>query len=624
VLLIALLGIRTALALDPERHISEIGDRSWSSKDGAHTNVSSIAQSIDGFLWLANSRGLYRFDGTLFQSFEPLGGPQLPSRRIRSLFASPDGALWIGFRQGGVSALEAGRLTNYTSAEGFPEGFVNGFARDRSGRIWAASSTGLACFEGGRWRTVSRHSNYPGLGAQAVFVDHLGALWVATEHHIAVLSPGASKFELTDEPYNGEVNSLAESADGAVWMAETTRAVRPLLRPGQSIPFHGLSKADCQTLFPDSWDKEPRCRRPDDLEVRVGSQAILFDRDGGLWITTLGDGLRRAPYPLRLRKEPIGEFGSAVEQYTSNDGLSADYVRGILEDREGNIWVSTRDGIDQFRDSDLAPINLGSNVGSVSIAAADDGYIFALDQSHHLFRLRDSQDKALVRLVGARDMYSVYRDALGSIWTTDDETDSACRLVGDRCVDRIAFPAKSIDVEARFAMDARNRLWTYLGGLFVRNHGRWNSVPSGLSAQAGFAPATQFTDASEHIWFGFNNGQLLTVNEERVRTYSVNDGLAVGKVESIYSRGAHVWVDGERGLARLSGLRFTAVVPFDLPAFDGVTGVVEADDGSLWLNEFRGVVYISAAEVKRTLASAAYRAHYELLNSLDGLPGDTE
>lgn len=36
-----------------------------------------------------------------------------------------------------------------------------------------------------------------------------------------------------------------------------------------------------------------------DLEVRVGSQALLFEQNGCFWITTLGDGLRRAPYPSR-------------------------------------------------------------------------------------------------------------------------------------------------------------------------------------------------------------------------------------------------------------------------------------------------------------------------------------
>ncbi len=64
------------------------------------------------------------------------------------MFAAPNDRLWIGYHTGGVGVLETGRLTNYTSADGFPEGNVKGFARDPQGRIWAASSGGPRQF---RW-----------------------------------------------------------------------------------------------------------------------------------------------------------------------------------------------------------------------------------------------------------------------------------------------------------------------------------------------------------------------------------------------------------------------------------------------------------------------------------------
>src|SRR5579862_3955695 len=390
--ILTLLSVRTALALSPERHITELLHRTWDSKSAVPADIRALAQTTDGYLWVGSLRGLYRFDGTQFQRYEPESGTPLPSQQIRSLFAAPNGRLWIGYRKGGVSVLEAGKIINYNSVDGFPEGNVKRFARDQQGRIWAASSGGLASFDGRRWHTVGSESGLPGSRASVVFVDHRGALWVAGEHRIAVLPSHASRFELVDEPYTGQVYDLAESPDGTVWMAETTRAVRPLKHPGDA-PYQGLTKDDCQSKFPDTWQTEPACRRPDDLEVRLGSAGILFDQNGSFWITSVEDGLRRAPYPLQLPKEPIGELGNTLEQFTHKEGLSSDFATLILEDREGNIWVATRDGLDQFRDSALAPVIPGPAATQLSIAADKDGYVVALDNNGNLFRFHDAHNK---------------------------------------------------------------------------------------------------------------------------------------------------------------------------------------------------------------------------------------
>jgi signal transduction histidine kinase/ligand-binding sensor domain-containing protein len=625
--ILVLLGVRTALALDPDRHITELAHRVWDRKSGVPADIYALAQTTDGYLWIGSLRGLYRFDGMQFQPFESVSAARLPSHEIRSLFAAPDGSLWIGYRKGGSSFLQAGQLINYNSGNGFPEGKVDGFARERNGKVWVACSGGLAYFEGDRWHTVSNDAHFPGSGAQAVFVDHLGALWVAGQHRIAVLNPGASKFELTDEPYNGQVNQLAESPDGTVWMAETTRAVRPLKRPGETVPFRGMSRLDCQNKFPDTWQTEPRCRRPDDLEVRVGAAAVLFDQNGSFWITSIGDGLRRAPYPSRLRKEPIGEFGNALEQFTSKDGLSADYVTAIAEDREGNIWVGTRDGIDQFRNGALAPITLSPAATRLSIVPDNDGYVVALDSSGNMFRFRDAHR---VNKLGSRPsgMYWLYRDLFGSIWGSGNS--GACRFVGSECATRLEAPGEKQQSwgyqQWRLAVDGNHRLWAYVAkeGLFAFENGRWSRFRGAPPGPTGAVPTPQYTDAVGRVWFGFQDGRLLTVTDGVVHVYSSEDGLTVGEIKAIASVGTHDWVGGEHGLALLRGRRFTPVVPYDTPAFGSVSGIVAADDGSLWLNEYRGVIRVSPSEVSAILQDSSHLAQYDVLNSVDGPPAATE
>ena len=88
-------------------------------------------------------------------------------------------------------------------------------------------------------------------------IDHHGAIWVAGDGRISVLQPDASRFELSDEPYNGTPEQLAESSDGTVWMAEADRAVRPIKPPSQGTHYQGLSKAECQRRFPNTGRPSP-------------------------------------------------------------------------------------------------------------------------------------------------------------------------------------------------------------------------------------------------------------------------------------------------------------------------------------------------------------------------------
>ena len=627
---LVLLGVRTALALDPERHITELVHRVWDRKSGVPSDSRAMTQTTDGYLWIGTLRGLYRFDGIQFQEFEPESGARLPSHEINSLFAAANDRLWIGYRWGGVSVLQRGKLVNYNSVDGFPEGDVGGFAQDQEGRIWVASLSGLACFENGRWRRVGEESGFPGSSAQAVLVDHLGALWVAGKHRIAVLRPHASKFELVDEPYDGQVPRLAESPDGTVWMAETTRALRPVKRPGQAIP-EGPTKADCQKRFPDTWQTEHGCRRPDDLEVRVGSAAMLFDRNGSFWVTTLGDGLRRAPYPSRLAKEPIGEFSNALERFTSKDGLSADYVTAISEDREGNIWVATRDGIDQFRNGALAPVTLSSAATRLSIAPDYDGYVVALDNHGNMFSFHDAHNiNATHREHGVESLFwSLFRDPFGSIWASGSQG-LFCRLVVDRCATRLEVPGGNQQSRGydhfQLAADGNHRLWAYVAerGLLAFEDGRWSQFSGVPPVPKDAVPTTRYTDPSGRIWFGFRDGRLLSVTDGSGHLYSSEDGLTLGEIRAIDSVGTHVWVGGERGLVLLRGPRFTPVLPFDAPAFGSVSGILEADDGSLWLNEYRGVLRVPASEVSAILQDSSHPIQYDIFDTFDGLPGVTE
>ena len=141
--------------IDRDRSLDQLDHTGWTYIEGSPGEVNALAQTTDGYLWLGTATGLFRFDGVRFQPYKPQSGQAFPQRNVVSLFAVPDGGLWVGYWYGGVSFIKDGTVTNYGKEEGLPSRPVLAFARDRQGAIWiAAGKDGLARLEGSRWRKI--------------------------------------------------------------------------------------------------------------------------------------------------------------------------------------------------------------------------------------------------------------------------------------------------------------------------------------------------------------------------------------------------------------------------------------------------------------------------------------
>ena len=81
-----------AFGLDRDRDINEFYHTSWTAKDGAPADIWDMAQTADGWIWLAAASGLFRFDGVRFERFEPIG-EAFRSVSTISLMARPNGSI---------------------------------------------------------------------------------------------------------------------------------------------------------------------------------------------------------------------------------------------------------------------------------------------------------------------------------------------------------------------------------------------------------------------------------------------------------------------------------------------------------------------------------------------------
>src|SRR5215470_12743480 len=545
--------------IDRDQKLADLFHTAWTFKDGAPAEIHALAQPTDGFLWLGAATGLFRFDGIRFQAYKPQSGQAFPQRNVVSLFAVPDGGLWVGYWYGGVSFIKNGAVTDYGKPEGLPSHAVLAFARDRQGAIWiAAGEDGLARLEGSRWGKIGTDWVFAG-EAYAVFMDHAGTVWVGTPTSVAYLVEGGNQFQIAAQRLLPIVQDFAEAPDDTLWMAEGGYGVRPVPLPGRNDGRSGPA-------------------------VLVGAPAITFDNQGSLWITTAGNGIRRVPYPERLHPPKIKgpsawQFhNSEVEAFSQENSLTGDFVHCVLQDREGNIWFGTGGGLDRFRQSPVVPVPLQpiSYRGALPIpslhsfttsalAAGDEGALWAAGIGPQVL-LKIRNDKIVTQLRDQPVDYA-YRDSNGAVWLA---TPSSVRRIAHEPLDMIgskpgavtysyhsAVPAglglmlRELDLPTAggiavspqsrvkvITKDQLGRLWISMwSGTFRLERSGWTSLES-LGGPVGAATA-EFTDSAGRIWFGFSN-TVAMLDGDRVRIFSGNDDVQVGAITSIREKGGKI------------------------------------------------------------------------------------
>lgn len=561
-----------AAALDPSRSVAQFHHTAWTVNEGAPGQVTALAQTPDGYLWLGTEIGLYRFDGARFTRFMAPDGSAFPATSVSTLHASADGALWVGFRYGGISVIKGPRLRHFSAADGLPTSTVYRIAEDAEGRLWAATFTGPAFFDGQHWARPTPAMAYPGHQARTLFTDRQGSLWIATEDAIVVLRRGAKAFA-TVPGRVGRVSQITQSPDGAIWIAEADGGIRPLQGEGAPAPSAGL----------------------------------LFDRDGVLWATTLGSGLLRYP---------AGGTAERMERFQRADGLSSDYLQPLLEDREGNLWVGSSRGLDRFRHANLAVVPMPEGAQDFSIAA-DGAHLLVGTRNQPLQRVATAARQPLGL---ASTITAMQRDSRGTLWLAGHE--GLWRKVGEQFHKVTALPVAARSGVQAMAITSDGAVWLSLNtpGLHRFHQGRWTQVRGRDGLPAGDSPLVMHVDASDRLWLGFARGVVAVLANGQFSTPWTGEPLRVGNVTALHEDGGGMWIGGERGLARVHGGQLRNVMPAVREDFRGISGIVADATGDLWFNGARGVLHVRQADVP-ALFDGPGAPRYEKYDALDGLPG---
>jgi ligand-binding sensor domain-containing protein len=565
--------------------LEDMAHMSWVRRDGAPSDITALAQTKDGYLWIGSRLGLFRFDGLQFSTYPfTTADPQLPSSDIAALAACPDGGLWIGYRMGGITNLRGSKKVDYDKLNGLVSQSTEELHCREDGSMWATADGRLMHLAGATWENYSAQHGLLSEGLYTSFFDREGNLWTAEKGHVYELKKGENKFVEVLTP-NHSVNQFAQTPDGAIWISDAWHNVRPLLddKGARALPIPGVP-------------------------------LLLVDEAGSLWLAPDFGGLTRLKLP--------GQAGSKVENYSTANGLSDGQTRAILQDKQGTIWVGTPRGLDRFRPSPLVQFH-GVRIDYHPALIADKkSGIWIDDMDKPLMRLEEGKLSFLGKAHGSS---SLFQETDGGVWLHDPITHNFFRYSGNSATPTMTVPVPESNREVEnwcLGQDPQGALLACFEGHGLwRYSGTWEQIKApGLPIESPIA----LVRGVGHVWLGYPHNQIALYDGSAFHMFGRDEGLELNSVLTFYDDDGLVLAGGSDGLAYFDGKSFHSLQLRTPGLMRGVSAIIKDRFGDLWLNAGPGVIRLPEKEWRVAIKDPRIAMDFQFLNEQDGLFTGTE
>ncbi|MGN1245990.1 MAG: two-component regulator propeller domain-containing protein [Muribaculaceae bacterium] len=324
---------------------------------------------FDGEIWVGTQHGLYILDticGTeRLLTSDPLNEFSLSDDIIYYIYRSKQGDAWLGTMFGGVEYMARNKFTfeYFGLSAGLNSRRVRGLAQDAEGRVWIGSeeqglnllnpATGRISYA--KKRPVPSNNtilmvtscegeivvsfNHLGLvkvksdgsytsifntsdasnGVYSYCKDSRGTEWVGLGYALYRRKAGAATFEHVEATGYDWIFTIAEAADGAIWLGTMGNGV------WRHTPADGKFKQyTCDSTTPSG--------------LRSNSISSIFcDSHGNVWLSTDRGGISR-----------YNSDSDTFTTYDKENGLPDDVAYSMLEDKNGNLWFGTNNGLVKF------------------------------------------------------------------------------------------------------------------------------------------------------------------------------------------------------------------------------------------------------------------------------------
>ncbi len=560
--------------------------RVWQSDDGLPDNsVTGVAQTSDGYLWVATQSGLVRFDGVQFKrvSLPNVSGTRI--EMIREMTVCKGDHLWLALEGGVVVSATPKGTKIYTAAQGLPVIRPSSITEDADGTVWVGYWDDTACrIADGEVKRFTGKDGLPFTGFCSLVTDGKKQLWFAEGNHVGVFRNGrfVSLISMPERPA-----CISARRSGGLWICAgqslfNYQEGREPMKVAQLTSTSGA--VDPLTLFEDRsgavWigTAASGLFRFDGTNVirvetsRGEIRSVTEDREGDIWVGTTGAGLNR----LRPR---------ALQLYGMEHGLPFETVQSVCEDTDGSLWVVTQNGsVAHSRGESWLVVSTNANWpggqascvasdgrGAVWIGTADSGLYRWENGGYTIVRKQDG--------LASDKVWALMEDSASNLWVAMSVPSYVQRLRAGK----------------------------------LENFG----LPSGSRVVRAMVE-----DAAHVIWMGTEDGRLLRVNG-----HELVDETARTLARPIPIRCLQATPDGSlwigyagAGVGRLKNQEFVQIgMEQGLPD-DFISQIMPDDHGRLWFAGNSGVFAVRQEQLEEVAEGRVDRVRAVIFGKNEGLP----
>lgn len=302
-----------------------------------HHKIIRHVACLDNELWVGTQNGVYVIDerknSVRHIPVDAAGAYGLNDAIVDKIYRDREGGTWICTQFGGANYLPVRTLNFSVYLPGKP-GSVSGrriseLAEGKDGTVWVSTQDGGICFlnpKTGLFTSVPESADRQNVLSLFASNDLIGAGYF--KGGIDLITPGVTNAQTT---FNGHVQTLYPAqlgiSEGSVYALHRDRQGTIWLGDGWNI----FRSADEGRTF----------ERMDQFGYAF-MRDILEDRNGNIWVATMGNGV--------FRYDPkTGETVNYLHIDGDSTSIAINEVTGISEDSKGYLWFSTdRGGLSRF------------------------------------------------------------------------------------------------------------------------------------------------------------------------------------------------------------------------------------------------------------------------------------
>lgn len=556
--------------------------RSWTPIDGAPSGAWEIAQTTDGLLWFASPSGLYRYDGEKFLQVETVYGHKILSHNLSEVRALKRG-IALTYQFGRMSLFTPDGVKHYGVDAGLPTGVLRSPLEAPNGELYVGTSDGLARLNGDKWELM-HDVGLPRNSADQNYIDSDGTFWVSIEGTLYARPKDSQKFSLY-------------MRDLAKWkmMLVIRGKLHAILTNGDVITLR-FGEKPTVVFGKLSTDFDTLLEGPDSTTL-----AWFDDNRGLVQLVRHHDGRYRIGDALRV--------GS----------LEKSSLLSSFNDREGNTWITSLNGVERLRAQRIHDIRVPGVVFLPYVhKGLGDSILMAGVSSPQILNLTAPEATPL----NLANVVAMWRDGADSLWAGSG---FGLHHITSSGIKTWPLPQKLLSWQTiqAIAVDREGTVWVSITkyGLYRFSNGNWQHIDTRVLGTDG-TPVIMHVDGAGRIWLGFTGGRIAELRDGNVHPHLTPASVDIGTVLSLIDIDGHLIAGGENGLVWLAPKGAQAMQPEQIKVFRGIAGLVVDKQGDLWAHGISGIYRITRGELAKFWADPGRRLKWQILSLADGVRGN--